>query len=130
MIFVRFIVKAFTYLLCALLFILMALPSGDVEADETQIEEPMPIIDGYQTLAKMPLPYGAAVYLTESPKECPVDYKYGMMLDSSGDIDKWFCWRLNKYRGTIESTDTIQLPVEEFNWTKSGLLFIRNEIKL
>lgn len=89
-----------------------------------------PNIDGFETLAKIPMPYGNTLYLSGAYKDCPVDFRYGMVMNGGGNVSKWFCWRLNKEFGTIESTDQYPLTVEEFNWTAAGMKFLKKEVQL
>ncbi|QBQ72320.1 hypothetical protein CPT_MTx_014 [Serratia phage MTx] len=89
-----------------------------------------PVIEGFSTYAKIHMPYGNTLYLSGAYKDCPVDYRYGMVMNGGGNISKWFCWRLNKEFGTIESTDQYSLTVEEFDWTEAGKKFLRKEVHL
>lgn len=104
---------------------------SDARADATPEIVATPTVDGYPTLASIPMPDNQRIFLTESPYQCTTGYYYGMLANVDGTAPTWFCWHLDTQRGVIRSdADDYAVAVEDFNWTGPGRAFLKRQVNL
>lgn len=80
-------------------------------------------------LASSLLLNGNTLQLYDDSANCPYPSKRGVIVDSTNIPIVQLCWRVSAERGTVVTSYSANMKVEDFDWTASGWKYVRRVVR-